>query len=1076
VLADTVTAGGGTVKINLQGGLLAVTNTLGTLASPLNALTLDQGATLQFWVTNHLTNAAVNAISSDNTGSITISAVPVYLTYPAQFPLLACAHSGASGITFSVGTLPGTCQGYIYNDNSNTIWLVITNGPPLPKTDRWSGGVNGDWDTNSLNWTNNGSAVTYRENDLVIFDDSAQTGAVSLTGNAPHTPYAWAVTNNAHAYTFGGTNRISGDTGLTKSGGNSLTLAESGDSFSGGIKVNGGTLILDEPTNNISGGLFIASGATAQIGNGDDKGNLPGGAITNNGTLDFSQTITNVVSAGISGTGTLRQNGSGTVELISPVTGTGNTVVLQGKLAVIGSGSIANSANVIISNATLDISGATGTALAGNLNLTNSTLALGGIPVNVAGLNLGGSSNVINLSAATLPGVFAYPTNFTLLQSASAISGYNFVLGSLPDGLPAYAGSLAQVGNAVVLNLNTGPVIMASATVTFAATNPGYALNPAFCGLSYEKDQLTGSLFVSNNTSLISMFSQIGPAVLRIGGNSVDTTCWGGVSNLTPITAAQVSAFAGFVHALPTNWHVLYGLNMSVNSPTNCAAEAAYAANALGSSLLGFEIGNECDLYHGNGLRPTNFTYAEFLSEWQTLAGAITNTVPGWAITNGGSGWVFTGPVSAYNTSGYTVPFAANEQGVNSMLTQHYYRANGQDTNSTIAFLLTPDASLPGEVSTLAAAATANGLPDGFRMAECGSYYNGGAPNVSDAYGTALWALDYMFTIALNGGQGINFHGGGDGPGYTPIADNGTAVVQARPEFYGLKMFSLLCQGSAIPATITLTTNINFTAYGVRRPDGGISALLNNKQTNYYVQAAINLGSNVTAAQSISLAGPNLNATNGYTLGGAEINADGSWAGGVQSIIPASNGQLTFLVPPITAVLLNPVAPPVLAITSPAPGQHVTNALATLSGTAGDNQGVAEVWYQLDGGAWRLAATTNHWTNWTATVPLIAGTNTMAAYAVNLAGLDSPTNGLSVVSSNTFKLQLEIARAEPLTTNGLNFSLDLTAGVNGYIQVTTDLLSDWTTLADFTGSNSLLNFRDPAATNFNHRFYRAVIP
>ena len=98
-----------------------------------------------------------------------------------------------------------------------------------------------------------------------------------------------------------------------------------------------------------------------------------------------------------------------------------------------------------------------------------------------------------------------------------------------------------------------------------------------------------------------------------------------------------------------------------------------------------------------------------------------------------------------------------------------------------MALLLQPDTSLPGTVSNIVAAATAASLPLGFRTDECGSFYNGGAPNVSDAYGTALWTLDFMFTCALNGGQGVNFHGGGDGTGYTPIADNGTTVVQARP-------------------------------------------------------------------------------------------------------------------------------------------------------------------------------------------------------------------------------------------------------------------------------------------------------
>jgi len=451
---------------------------------------------------------------------------------------------------------------------------------------------------------------------------------------------------------------------------------------------------------------------------------------------------------------------------------------------------------------------------------------------------------------------------------------------------------------------------LVQATVSFSPTNTGMVLNPAFCGLSYEKSKLTGGLFSATNRALINMFGQIAPAILRIGGNSVDTTCWGGLSNKTPITAAQVAAFAGFINALPSNWQVIYGLNMSVNSPTNCAAEAAYAANALGSRLLGFEIGNECDLYHQNGIRSTNYTYDQFLPQWQALAAAITNAVGGWAIAHGGHGRVLTGPASAGNYAGYTVPFAGNEAGVNSLLTQHYYRANGQSTNSTLALLLQPDANLPGVIGKVVTAATAAELPLGFRMDECGSFYNGGAPNVSDAYGTALWSLDFMFTIALNGGQGVNFHGGGSGPGYTPIADNGTTVVQARPEFYGLKLFSLLAPGNVLPATVALSSNINFTAYGVRRGSGAIGAVLVNKETNASVQVTISLGAMVSAATTIELTGPALASTNGYTIGGAAINADGSWAGGIQSVNPATNGTLTLTVPPISAILLNPVLPP----------------------------------------------------------------------------------------------------------------------------------------------------------------------
>ena len=57
VLANNIIAGGGTSKITMSGGSLAVSNTLGSPAAPLTSLTVNSGATLQFWVANNLTNA-----------------------------------------------------------------------------------------------------------------------------------------------------------------------------------------------------------------------------------------------------------------------------------------------------------------------------------------------------------------------------------------------------------------------------------------------------------------------------------------------------------------------------------------------------------------------------------------------------------------------------------------------------------------------------------------------------------------------------------------------------------------------------------------------------------------------------------------------------------------------------------------------------------------------------------------------------------------------------------------------------------------------------------------------------------
>jgi hypothetical protein len=169
------------------------------------------------------------------------------------------------------------------------------------------------------------------------------------------------------------------------------------------------------------------------------------------------------------------------------------------------------------------------------------------------------------------------------------------------------------------------------------------------------------------------------------------------------------------------------------------------------------------------------------------------------------------------------------------------------------------------------------------------------------------------------------------------------------------------------------------------------------------------------------------------------------------------------------------VARPTNRITAPTAGQHMTNALATVIGTASDNWKVTGVWYQLNNGPWNQPATTNSYTNWSTTVTLLVGTNTVKAYAVDLGGNYSTTNNLNIVSSNTFKLQLDFATAQPLQTNGLNFILQISSNLNGHIQVSTNLLN-WVTLTNFVGTNTTLNFRDATATNFNLRFYRAVIP
>lgn len=433
-----------------------------------------------------------------------------------------------------------------------------------------------------------------------------------------------------------------------------------------------------------------------------------------------------------------------------------------------------------------------------------------------------------------------------------------------------------------------------NATVGFSGT--GVPLNPSFVGLSYEKKQLTTSLFDATNAPLLRLFHMIGPAVIRIGGGTVDLTNWNGTSGTTPITPSEVDSFAAFIDGLPADWRVLYGINLETNTPANAADEAAYAANDLGTRLLGFELGNEPEFY---------WNYSTFLPNWVQEESAITTTVPGWDGGAGSRGWIMDGADAGQGQlAAYTDPFASNESGIVSLLTQHYYVA-GAPGGTMQTMLRYPNATLDNLVTNIVGAAKGN-QSLGARITECGSYSSGGILGVSNAFGAALWSLDFMFTVAENGGQGVNFHGGGKSP-YSPINDNGTAVTSVGPEFYAMKMFSMIPRGgSVLPATVTLDTSANFTAYGVQGADGTVSALLNNKEVNDTVTVNVNLGSGVSSVALVSLAAPNLFDSTGLTLGGATIGTDGKWNGGVQAVLTATDGQLTVTVPPATAYLLIP--------------------------------------------------------------------------------------------------------------------------------------------------------------------------
>ena len=211
-----------------------------------------------------------------------------------------------------------------------------------------------------------------------------------------------------------------------------------------------------------------------------------------------------------------------------------------------------------------------------------------------------------------------------------------------------------------------------------------------------------------------------------------------------------------------------------------------------------------------------------------------------------------------------------------------------------------PDTNLQNYLSALEVAAAAIGVP--YRIAETNSFYNGGAPNVSDSYASALWVLD-LFTIAQGGSVGVNLHGGGNGSGYTPIADNNGVVVEARPEYYGVLLLTLAGQGPLRLTNIS-AGSLNTSAYTVENSPTQLSLIRLNKDATENLQFTTTCPSTVQAATLQELTGPSLAATSGVTIQVSPVNSDGSFSPQPPYGLVVSGDTFTGYVPAASAALV----------------------------------------------------------------------------------------------------------------------------------------------------------------------------
>jgi hypothetical protein len=445
----------------------------------------------------------------------------------------------------------------------------------------------------------------------------------------------------------------------------------------------------------------------------------------------------------------------------------------------------------------------------------------------------------------------------------------------------------------------------AIARLSIDTHSTGNAIGPDFTGLSYETAQLGDPEFFSpTNSELVGLVKRLGRSgVLRIGGNTSEYSRWtpetpsamgpemsapsapvGPDTGKRPpkptiITPHAIRNLRGFVDA--TGWKLIYGLNMGTETPETAAAEASYVFNTFGPKVIAFQLCNEPDLFHRNGIRPDGYNYTPFAQEWRRFYDAIKQRVPG---------ALFAGPDTAFNNE-WLLPFAKEFKQDIVFLSQHYY-AEGPptDPSMTIDRLLRPNPKLIAEFDGMEQTRKDTGL--GFRLAETNSCYSGGKQGVSDTFASSLWAPELMYQLAQAGGEGINFHGGGYG-WYTPIAGTREKGFGARPIYYGMLLFEQAGPGQMLESKLDYNQDVPLlTAYSLRSDSGEIKTVIFNKYQDRNIRVAIDPGKHSAGAKVLHLMAPGIESTSGVTLGAGTIDASGKWQASKEERVPLTQNLI----------------------------------------------------------------------------------------------------------------------------------------------------------------------------------------
>ncbi len=347
------------------------TNTFGTL-NFTNGLTFSSSGILSLDLSSAST--AIGGSANDLLvvgGALTLNnSVALKLNFPGLVPVVGSPYtlvtygtiSGDPVAMLSVSTpsFPHLTATIANAGNAITVTFNLTS--PGVNQLVWQGdtAVGTNWASGVSGWTNsNGAASVFYSADYVTFDDSSANSVVSLTNTV--IPAGMTFSHAVNNYTLVGPGKISGATGLSKTGLGTLTLATTGtNDFTGAISLDGGTLVINRTdTNTVTQVITGNAGRLVKRGSGlvilgatntftgfitneagsllqGSSASLSGSVINNDGTLLVNQSFVGTLPGTISGSGTLVVAGNaGAVTLTNANTFAGPTLVSNNSTLVL---------------------------------------------------------------------------------------------------------------------------------------------------------------------------------------------------------------------------------------------------------------------------------------------------------------------------------------------------------------------------------------------------------------------------------------------------------------------------------------------------------------------------------------------------------------------------------------------------------------------------------------------------------------------------------------------------------------------------------------------------------------------